>query len=289
MKENEKSEGKNVELVVYHAGIMGRMIGLVAGELRKQNPGVTVTREKGGSLNLVRKIAAQEGRADIMAAADYKNIDDFLYGKYASWFGIFATTSMVLAYTDKSKDSDKINVNNWTEIVSQPGIRLNAGDRNADPGIYRRVMIGKLAEKFYGQPGLADKIEANATQLDRRSFSVPLAKSGDIDYLFMYKTAALTHGLKYIELPPQVNLSDPAYLDLYRSVEVVSSGVTVKGDVIAFGITIPDNAQQPELALKYLEILLSPAGAKMIEDGGFTPARPFKVTGNVPAALKKFT
>ncbi len=262
MKENEKSEGKNAELVVYHAGIMGKMIELVAGEFRKQNPGVTVTREKGGSVNLVKKIAAQEGRADIVAAADYKNIDDFLNGKFATWYGIFATTSMVLAYTDKSKDADKINVDNWHEIVSQPGIRLNAGDRNADPGIYRRVMIGKLAEKYYGQPGLAEKIEANATHLDGKSFSIPLAKGGEIDYLFMYRTAALTHGLKYIELPPQVSLSDPAYLDLYRSVEVVSSGVTVKGDVIAFGITVPDNAQQPELALKYVEDTPKPCRGK---------------------------
>jgi molybdate/tungstate transport system substrate-binding protein len=262
---------------------------MVVGEFRKQNPGVALTREEGGSVNLAKKIAAKEGRADIIAAADYKNIDDFLYGKSAGRYGIFATTSMVLAYTDKSKDADRISADNWYEIVSQPGIRLNADDRNADPGIYRRVMIGKLAEKYYEQPGLAEKIEANATHLDGKSFSIPLARGGEIDYLFMYRTAALTHGLKYIELPPRLSLSDPAYLDLYQSVEVVSSGVTVKGDVIAFGITIPDNAPQPELALKFVEILLSPAGAKMIEDGGFTPARPFKVTGNIPDALKKFT
>ena len=44
---------------------------------------------------------------------------------------------------------------------------------------------------------------------------VALIESNAIDYMFQYKSVAIQHGLKYIELPREINLSDPSLNDLY--------------------------------------------------------------------------
>ena len=133
-------------------------MGTLAKEFQRQNPGVQVSREKGGSVDLVKKASTQNSDADIIATADYHNIKDFLYEKSVDWYGIFATTSMVLAYTDDSRHSDSITSDNWYEILSYPGVRIMGGYPDVDPGVYRRIMIEKLAEKFYGLQRLAKRL-----------------------------------------------------------------------------------------------------------------------------------
>jgi len=39
---------------------------------------------------------------------------------------------------------------------------------------------------------------------------VALLEANAIDYMFQYKSVAIQHGLKYIELPKEINLSDPS-------------------------------------------------------------------------------
>jgi molybdate/tungstate transport system substrate-binding protein len=273
---------------VLHAGNISALMKTLTEEFQRQNEGVNVTREKGGSVELVKKASTQNAYADVVAIADYHNIHDFLYGKYADWYGEFATTSMVLAYTANSRYSNTITSDNWHQILSTPGVRIMGGDPDVDPGVYRRIMIEKLAEKFYELPGLAKKIESNVLAPEKGSHAIPLAKSGQIDYMFMYKPAVIAHGLKYLELPQQVNLSDGHYKDLYQSVDVLSSGVRVKGDVITYGITTLKNSMHPDLALSFVALLLSPVGTKVIEDNGFITVKPFKAIGSIPPVLKKF-
>lgn len=275
------------EIRILHAGNISKLMSMVADELLKRDPCIRVAREKGGSVDIVKKISLQNDPADIIATADYHNIKDFLFEKYADWCVTFATTSMVLAYTDMSRFSGMVSTENWYQVLSTPGVRIKWGNPNVDPGAYRRIMIGKLAEKYYGQPGLADKIEANVVKPDKDkvSHAIPMAKSGNIDYAFMYRPAAAASGLRFLELPPQVNLSDPEYIDFYRSVEVISSGIPVKGDVIGYGITVPKNAMHPELALQFIALLLGPAGTRMMRECGFEPIQPFKAIDNVPSML----
>jgi hypothetical protein len=57
-------------------------MGTLAKELQRQNPGIQVSREKGGIVDLVKKVPTQDVDADVIAMADYRNIKDFLYGRY---------------------------------------------------------------------------------------------------------------------------------------------------------------------------------------------------------------
>ncbi len=99
-----------------------------------------------------------------------------------------------------------------------------------------------------------------------------LLKSGDIDYAFEYASVAQQHGLRYVELPPELNLGDPTHATGYARVQVrldfqrfSSVKPEFNGEVIGYGVTIPSNAPNPDEAQKFVEFLLGSEGAAIME------------------------
>jgi len=124
-----------------------------------------------------------------------------------------------------------------------------------------------------------------------------LLESNNIDYIFLYRSVAEQHHLKYVELPDQINLSDPKYSDFYKKADIKISGnkpgtfIAKKGAPMLYGVTIPKNAGNPELALKFVEFLLNKnEGLKIMEKNGQQSVVPSysKTYNEVPAILKKF-
>jgi molybdate/tungstate transport system substrate-binding protein len=125
---------------------------------------------------------------------------------------------------------------------------------------------------------------------------VALTETGVIDYMFQYKSVAIQHGFRYLELPDSINLSSPQMKEHYSSVSYMVPGETpgsrseIRGDYISYSGTIPDGAPQKELAVKYFSFLLSEEGMKIFREAGQEPLIPV-VTGNtevVPTALQSY-
>ncbi|MDD1677425.1 MAG: tungstate ABC transporter substrate-binding protein WtpA, partial [Methanomicrobiales archaeon] len=83
-----------------------------------------------------------------------------------------------------------------------------------------------------------------------------------IDYAFEYRSVAQEHGLRWVELGPSVDLSDQNQAGNYRQVEVElgfqrfsSIGTRRVGQPIAYAITIPNGAEQPELAHEFVDLV----------------------------------
>ncbi len=139
-----------------------------------------------------------------------------------------------------------------------------------------------LAEKYYNKPGLTEKMSSKDKEYMRPKEVdlVALIESNAIDYMFQYKSVAIQHGLKYIELPKEINLSDPSKNDLYSSVSTNVAGnkpgtkIKVKGDYINYSITVLDNAPQKEEAINFLDFLLSPEGLDIFRKNGQDPLLP---------------
>ena len=94
-----------------------------------------------------------------------------------------------------------------------------------------------------------------------------------IDYLFIYKSVAQQHDLKYVELPKEISLKDEAFKDLYASVSFDISGkkpgeyITKKGGSMIYGMTIPQNAKSPKNpkgAVTFVNFVLSKEGQKIM-------------------------
>ena len=288
-------EGK---LIVFHAGSLTVPMKALAEAFQAKHPGVTFEAEASGSRTAARKISDLGRQADIMMSADYTVIDELLIPDFASWNIIFARNTMVIAYTDQSKHANEINTDNWYEVLIREGVVYGRSDPNADPCGYRTPMVWQLAEKHYNVPGLYAKLDEHCPPENVRPKSVELIallESGDMDYAFEYRSVAVQHGLKFVELPEEINLSQVKQADFYKQAKVQVSGkepgttITKTGKPIVYGVTITRNAPNPGLAVAFVAFLISPEGQAIMEQQGQPPiVPPFACTGRdkLPASLQ---
>lgn len=273
--------GKSSEIIVFHAGSLSVPFKQLKDEYEKKNPGIKILLEPAGSLVCARKISELKKQCDIMASADYFVINELLIPEYASWSIKFATNELVIAYNDKSKYSTIINANNWIEILLKDDVIYARAEPDFDPCGYRTVLLFMLAEKFYNQQGLTEKLVSKNKDFIRPKEVdlIALIESNSIDYMFQYKSVALQHGLKFIELPDELNLSNPEMNDIYKTVSLDVAGstpgsrMTVTGEYINYSLTVPDISLNKDEALKFVDFILSNEGMDIFRKNGQEPIK----------------
>jgi molybdate/tungstate transport system substrate-binding protein len=184
------------------------------------------------------------------------------------------------------------------DILQRKDVVYSRSDPDSDPCGYRTLFTFMLAEKHYKKPGLAEKMSSKDKDYIRPKEVdlVALLESDAIDYMFQYKSVAIQHGLKYIELPREINLSDPSKNDIYSSVSTDVAGskpgikLKVTGDYINYSITVLDNAPQKEEAVNFLEFLLGREGMEIFKSNGQEPLVPFSTEqpDKLPLQLLKY-
>jgi molybdate/tungstate transport system substrate-binding protein len=277
-----QSRDKHKELIIFHAGSLSVPLKQIAQEYEKRNPGTKIYLESAGSLVCARKVTELKKPCDILASSDYFVINEMLIPDYASWSIRFATNEIVIAYLEKSKHSKEINSDNWMDILQMKDVIYSRSDPDSDPCGYRTIFTFKLAEKYYRRPGLTEMMSSKNREYIRPKEVdlVALLESNAIDYMFQYKSVAIQHGLKYIELPKEINLSDPAKNSFYSSVSTDVAGskpgikMNITGDYINYSITILDNAPQKEEAISFMDFFLSPEGMSIFRKNGQEPLVP---------------
>jgi len=271
------------KLIIFHAGSLTVPVKHLTEAFQKTHPNVTFETEAAGSRTTARKVSELGREADIVMSADYTVIDNLLIPDFADWNVRFARNTMVIAYTDKSKYADEINADNWYEILLRDGVVYGHSDPDADPCGYRTLLVWQLAEKHYGIPGLYQKLDEHCPPENVRPKEtdlIALLQSGDMDYAFEYRSVAVQHGLKFVELPDEINLSRVEFADFYGQARVELSGsepgqtITMKGKPIVYGVTIPKNAPHPDLAIEFVKFLLGPEGQAIMEEHGQPPIVP---------------
>jgi molybdate/tungstate transport system substrate-binding protein len=268
-----------------------------------QHPGVDVLVEGHGSIQCVRHVTELDELADVVAVADYTLIPMLMYESrepetgepYATWHLRFATNRLGIAYTPQSAYAEEIDAGNWYEVVSRPSALLGLSDPRFDACGYRALMTAQLAEAYYGDATIFHRIfgsrltpyvqiqareDADVIQVPEtlqpkedsglvvRGSSVRLLgllESGDLDYAFEYESVSRQHGLEFLPLPPELDLSDEAHAADYARVRVsldYQRFASVKpefvGGPIVYGITIPTNAPHPDLAADFIRFLVGP-------------------------------
>lgn len=286
------SLSKRRPLVIFHAGSLTVPFSIMEREFEAEHPEIDILREGGGSTKMARLITQVGKPADIFASADYRVIDEFLIPDFASWNILFATNQLVLCYTEKSLFADKINKENWPDILLEKGVRWGSADPNLDPCGYRALMVMKLAERYYKRPGLYERLIGKRPLKNIRPKSIELIsllKAGSLDYAWEYLSVAVQHGLKFIRLPMEINLGSPKYEDIYKTVTVKVLGkrpgqwIKKKGSACIYGITVLKNARNKEDALTFLKFLLDEKrGLRILSECGQPPLVPPRLSKKVP-------
>ena len=270
---------KEKEIIIFHAGSLSVPLKEVTMDYMEMNPGIDIKLEGAGSVACARKITELGKPCDIMASADYKVIEKFLMPDYTDWNIWFATNEMVLAYHEKSEKADIINSDNWFEILSDKDVVYGRADPNADPCGYRTVLMFKLAADYYGKEGLDEFLTAKDLNMMRPKGVdlVALLETKSLDYIIEYKSVCEQHQLDYLNLPGEINLSDPAFEELYNSVAVDITGdrpgetIQIKGGSMIYGVTIIDDAPNREDAADFLNYFLGEKGRAVMKKHGQSP------------------
>lgn len=286
------------ELVIFHAGSLTVPFEKIIDGFKRENPGVEVLKEIAGSRECARKISELNKPCDVFASADYLVIDQLLIPNFADWNLKFATNEMTITYNPKSKRAKEINQKNWFQILLDEKVNTGRADPNSDPCGYRTVLTLKLADLYYKKE-LAQKILSKDNEYIRPKEVdlLALLEAGEVDYIFLYRSVAEQHGLKYLVLPDEINLKKAELEDYYKKVFVELSGkkpgekITQTGASMVYGVTIPKNAANPEMAKKFVEYLLNKnKGLKVVQEMGQPVVVPSRCDNydKLPKELKQF-
>ena len=216
---------------------------------------------------------------------------------YADWLVKFATNRLGIAYTPSSKYANEVNSENWYEVLARPDVKVGVSDPRFDSCGYRSLMLCQLAELYYHDDQIFEGVlgefspeitveEVNGQyviivpeilrpkKVSVRGSSVALLstiESGDIDYAFQYESVSRQYGLEFIELPVEIDLSSKDYTDSYEKVQCkltfqrfASVDPVFDGESIVYAMTIPANAEHPELAAEFIHFVLGTEGSEVL-------------------------
>jgi molybdate/tungstate transport system substrate-binding protein len=267
-----------------------------------QHPGVDVQIEGHGSIQAIRQVTDLHRPIDVVAVADESLIPDLMFRpdpatgtNFTNTYTPFATNAMVIAFTNKSRYADEITSENWYQVFSRPDVRIGISNPMLDAAGYRSIMVTLLADRYYQNPTifpvligshftpplvaediggimtvrLPEVLRPSDEKLvirDGSIFVLSHLEAGGIDYAFEYRSVAEGHDLRWINLPPEIDLSSPDFADEYGTVKVIlgfqrfsAIGQDRTGQPIVYAVTIPNNAPNQELAREFADVVIQKA------------------------------
>ncbi len=287
---------------VLAAGSLLLPLGGVETRFEAAKPGADVQVEGHGSIQVIRQVTDLHSTADVVLVADESLIPDMMYRtmeggrqNYTDGYIPFATNAMVIAYTNQSRYADEITNDTWREVLARPDVRTGFSNPMLDAAGYRALMVAILAESYYHDTGLFDRLigshfdpplvlendngttavtlpsvlrpsDKKVAVRDGSIYLMSLLSAGGIDYAFEYRSVAEGQNLLYIPLPAEIDLSSPAFRKEYARARVVlgferfsSLGRVRTGSPIVYAGTIPNTAPHPELAKEFMNFTLAEA------------------------------
>ena len=249
--------------------------------------GLTVSQESAGSIESARKLTDLGRIPDVLALADTALFSKLLPGRLDGPIAVLGRSRLVLAYTARSRFAAEVTPQNWTDLTTRPGVQVGRSDPALDPAGYRALLAMHLAERYYRQPGLARRLEAAAPAADMRPKSadlVALLQTGNLDYAWEYESVARRLGLRFISLPREVDLGDPALAATYAeaTVHIPLSGpaanrdstalgprsLVMHGAPIVFGAAVPKGAPNAAAGTAFVTYLMSSEGRAIFAEYG---------------------
>lgn len=260
--------------------------------------GGTFAGEGKGSLALANLIRQGLRIPDVFVSADPAVIESLRVDPMptVSWYATFATTRMTIAYSRASRfrgDFEAVarGERSWTSLFAIPRLRIARTDPALDPKGYRVLQVAQLAEKRERLPGFVQRAfgePRNPDQIYPEEAALVRLESGEIDGIFAYAVEAISRKLPAIELPPQINLGNPAFAAEYATASVRIEGIVRTGAPIYYAITIPKQAANPAGAIDFITFLLGTNGKTILEAAGLVTTKSifFGAGADIPARIK---
>ena len=268
---------------MYAGSLVKIMEQIVAPSFHNQT-GYNFVGEGKGSVQISNMILDGFRTPDVFISADTLPIEKIINHNppLAQWLVKFASAELVIAYNPNSQfatDLEKAAKGEipWYKVLEEKGFKFRRTDPELDPKGYYTVIMAKLANIYYNDSTIKNKIigaDRNPEQIYPEEVLRSILDTGQIDAIVAYRHEAVSRGLPYITLPPQINLGEANYSKFYNQASyIIHSNQTITGNPIFFSYTIPTTAKDSEGAIALAKYLISSQGKILLSQAGLNPIK----------------
>lgn len=248
---------------VLYAGSLNRALEKSVGPAFEAATGAGFRGEPRGSVAAVRLVEERHRSPDVIVSAESRLVVDRLLPEFADSCTEFVSNELVVAVRDG------VELGGWEEAFFDTSFAVGISDPDLDPLGYRAVMMLQLAEQYTGDPGFG-AVRDELLVFGQETELVASLDTGQLDAGVVYRNMAVGHGLDFVELPPEVNLGDPAHADLYADASFESDrGEVFRGRPIVYGASVLRDASNPSGGREFLEFVTEGEGVTLLRDEGF--------------------
>lgn len=265
---------------VLYAGSLVNLMEKGIGPAFRKDTGIAYQGQGAGSVALANAIKDKTKSGDVFISAD-PGVNQTLMGQSnGDWLHsdvVFARTAMVVGYSPKSKfapDLQKAKDGSltWYQVLQDPGLKLGRTDPELDPKGYRTLFLFELAQLYYHQPDLRQRIlgaDNNPAQVFPEETLETRLESGALDAGIFYTNEAAEKGLPYISLPDELNQSNPELAQLYAGATYTNQkGQTFHGGPIVYTVGTLSEAKDSAAATAFVQYLFSSQAQAVMKDHG---------------------
>jgi len=257
--------------------------------------------KSGGSFADANQIAAGAPDDVFVSVSLSATSSQYLKNLTSNWAVGFASDQMVLAYSSTAQVSATTNIINlantaatsnatsdWNAFyaaLTSGGVKLGISNPVSDPAGLRGWVVLEAAGYLYSggnqQAYVAPLLQnnANVTGTNAAALVAPL-QAGQIQFLFIYKSAAISDGLKFLTLDSHVNLGSPSLGAFYSQFSYTDSAGKSAGAPIILCVTVPLSAVNVAEALQFVQYVVQ--NAKSLSSSGLQPFSVAMLYNNVP-------
>jgi molybdate/tungstate transport system substrate-binding protein len=293
------SQETKTNIQMFHAGSLFEPFEEYQREYEALYPQYQIDNEAYGSATAIRQVTELDRLGDVVGSADYSLIYTMMMNitnpatsePWADWYIIFAVNKMVLVYDQDNNppylDQLKNGSLKWYEVLNRTDVTFGRADPHQDPCGYRTLMVWGLADEYYHGKleGDWESNEINQSLYDKDPISgysgpgatvvkgkevdlISSLEAGEIDYLFIYSSITVQHGLQYIEFNDHLNLANGSLNDFYANVTVWRKSPLIPGEssppktakAIQYGLTVPNNAPNKAVGIDFVKFIIQRPG-----------------------------
>lgn len=295
-------------LIIYSADAYVSEVSYLSQGFSNQSGIQTSPPKGGGTFSLAQQIAGGNPVSVFVSVSRSAVTSSYLKGEAPGWAVAFASDQMALAYSNASASNPKAqelirayeaaassnSSSEWFDFYSNltsGSVKVGMSNPAADPAGLRGWLVLEAAGTVYAQNKsyFASRMLqnlGNTTGASAADLVAPL-ESGEIQFLFIYRSAAVSHGLEYLELPSSVNFGDAGYASFYSQFTYSTSKGVESGSPILLFVTVPADATNPSGSLSFVSYIVQHRSE--MERFGLTPLSPAVLYNDtsVPSQISK--
>ncbi len=272
------------DIRVTYAGSMGEVMDRALGPAFAQKTGGNYEGQGQGAYGMARLLASKKITADVFVSITPGPMQILKDAGLIDSARPVASTSMVIAYSPKGKFAQQFaqahgSDASWLKVLATPGVMFGRTDPVNDPKGQNIIFTLLLAEKYYHQPGIADKILGgyqNPTQTHLEGGLLARLESGQVDAAAGYESEVISAHLPYVTLPDAINLSNPAMAQQwYNTVSFSVKDSAGKDKVLhtqplVYYAAVLKNAPHGAAAGEaFVDFMLSQPGQALLKQNGY--------------------